>query len=218
MPHRKPLLEALHNYENTWISADVPGTDSELERQTLATLRDFVQRREDCLERSCQEGHITGSALVTNQAMTHVLLTLHAKLGKWLQLGGHVDGEIHVEQAAYREAEEESGLRSLVWVPQPFTFAAGERYPFDCDIHLIPARPSEAAHYHYDLRYLLMADQGEELIITSESKALRWVSLTEARQLTQEPSMLRQFQKLELLQKQLKSPDQRHFSQINTSF
>jgi 8-oxo-dGTP pyrophosphatase MutT (NUDIX family) len=199
MPHRTYLLTALDTYAATWASGQVSyqGFDSLEENQTLLRLRSFVQRRPDCLERTCLEGHITGSALVCNRAMDKVLLTLHAKLGKWLQLGGHVDGETLVEHAAYREAQEESGLQSLSWVPQPFETYRSALFPFDCDIHLIPARGSEPEHSHYDLRYLLLADDAEPLQITAESKALRWLSLTEARRLTQERSMLRQFDKLD---------------------
>jgi len=75
--------------------------------------------------------------------------------------------------------------------------------PFDFDFHQIPARLNEPAHIHYDVRYLLLADPQEPLLISSESKDLRWFSLEEVRTVTQERSMHRQFNKLAWLKTRL---------------
>ncbi len=200
--HRRPLLSALDAYAQTWAAGRVsyPDYRAQEENETLRQLRSFVERQEHCFRRSCLEGHITGSALVCNPAMDKVLLTLHAKLGKWLQLGGHIDEETQVELAALREAQEESGLHDFHLLHLPTDFTQGPYpIPFDCDIHAIPSRPGEPEHLHYDVRYLLCTDDQQPLKISSESKALRWLSLEQARELTSERSMQRQFDKLEAL-------------------
>jgi 8-oxo-dGTP pyrophosphatase MutT (NUDIX family) len=92
----------------------------------------------------------------------------HRKLGRWLQPGGHADGDFDVRRVALREAREESGLRSLRFVRDGV---------YDIDVHAIPARPNEAAHDHYDVRFALEADPAEPLVANAESKELAWVAL-----------------------------------------
>ncbi|MCC6394558.1 MAG: NUDIX hydrolase [Bryobacterales bacterium] len=155
-----------------------------------ARLARFVEEYEECFERSLAVGHVTGSAWILDLERTHVLLTHHGKLDKWLQLGGHADGDADVLRVAIREAEEESGLDRVYPV---------SRSIFDVDIHLIPARKSEAEHYHYDMRFLLEADRGSPLRISSESKDLAWVPLAQVEGLTREESMLRMVRKTRAL-------------------
>ncbi|HBY64068.1 MAG TPA: NUDIX hydrolase, partial [Solibacterales bacterium] len=135
---------------------------------------------------SLPAGHITGSAWVLDHGRTHVLLTHHQKLDKWLQLGGHADGDPDTLAVALREAREESGLSEV----HPLTAGI-----FDVDVHLIPARKSEPEHFHYDIRHLLLADRRHPLRITSESKDLRWVPIADVARLTREESMLRMVRK-----------------------
>ena len=98
------------------------------------------------MPRACfDDGHITGSAWVVDPAGSRLLLTHHRKLGKWLQLGGHSDGEPDTLAVALREAREESGLRV-----RPISNAV-----LDIDIHTIPALKGEPAHLHYDVRFAL---------------------------------------------------------------
>src|SRR5262245_24986991 len=98
--HRKPLLELLARYHERY-----PYETAVVER-----VRQFVVTRPDCLQRTCEPGHITGSAWILSADRTQFLLGHHKKLDRWLQLGGHADGEPHIEAAALREAREESGL------------------------------------------------------------------------------------------------------------
>jgi len=142
----------------------------------------FAAAHADSLLRSCIPGHFTGSAWVVDPARRRTLLTHHRKLDKWLQLGGHADGEADLLAVALREAREESGLTGVKAV------ATGI---FDLDRHLIPARKDEPAHWHYDVRFLLEADPAEALVVTSESKDLAWVDLAEVARLNPEESMLR---------------------------
>ncbi len=138
------------------------------EAAMLAEYFPFIAAHPDCLWRTCLEGHLTASAWIVDPARTQALLTHHRKLDRWLQLGGHVDGEADLLAAAQREAFEESGLTSLRVVSSAV---------FDVDRHRIPARGLEPAHWHYDVRFLLEADAGESLAVSDESHALAWVPL-----------------------------------------
>ena len=193
---RQTLLEILDHYEHFWNSAGFYPPDHSPEPATLQRFRSFLKRAERPFHRETQEGHITGSALVISPDRSHVLLMLHKKLGKWLQLGGHSDGDTETSAVALREAQEESGLNSLCLQ------AIGQEsapLPFDLDVHDIPARKDEPRHQHYDVRFLMQATKSIQLCPNEESHQLRWVNLLEARSLTQEPSMLRQFDKLSFL-------------------
>lgn len=109
-------------------------------------------------------GHFTGSAWLVDRGGTRVLLTHHRKLGRWLQLGGHADGDDDLARVALREAEEESGLQGL----------AVERSLFDLDRHWIPARGDVPAHWHYDARFVVRAGEREDFVVSEESLDLAW--------------------------------------------
>src|SRR5438445_11675292 len=119
---------------------------------------DFVRMQADAAERSLAIGHLTGSAWLVSADGARVLLTHHRKLDRWLQLGGHADGNTNLAHVALREAEEESGLRGLVVEPEIF----------DLDRHEIPARGAEAAHWHYDVRHVVHATAGEDFVVGEE--------------------------------------------------
>jgi 8-oxo-dGTP pyrophosphatase MutT (NUDIX family) len=152
---------------------------------TAETIR-FVEAHADCLSRTCVPGHLTGSAWVVSPDRSRTLLTHHHKLDKWLQLGGHADGDGDLLAVALREAREESGLTDV--------HAVGAAV-FDVDRHWIPARKTEPGHYHYDLRFLIEADPHSPLAISSESKALAWVEIDRVTALNSEESMARMVRK-----------------------
>lgn len=200
---RAHLLDLLEAHERTWGAGwlDFSGRDLEAERAALARLRGFVESTADCFERAHPSGHVTGSALVVTPSLDRVLLMLHGKLGRWLQLGGHADGDPRVEQVALKEAGEESGLGDLdflsyehllgIPVPRPL--------PFDLDVHAIPARGAVGEHLHHDVRFLVVARGDLEPQANPESTGLAWWTLPEAFALSDEASMHRQFRKLEAL-------------------
>ncbi len=149
---------------------------------------DFVERQPRCFERDCfDDGHVTGSALVLNLGRDAALMTHHAKLGRWLQLGGHCDGDSDALAVACREAAEESGL-----AVKPLSAA-----PLDIDIHTIPARGSEPRHFHYDVRFLLQVRRSEDFVATAESLSLAWVPLDRMSTYTDEESVLRLVRKFQ---------------------
>ncbi len=151
---------------------------------TQASVRDamlaFAALHLDALHRSCQEGHFTGSAMVVEQGTGRVLLLFHTKLRKWLQPGGHTDGEAVMASTALREATEETGIESL----RVFTA------PIDLDIHEVRP-PSEPPHLHHDIRFLVLAPRGSLPVGNHESESLRWFTPDEAAELDVDESVVR---------------------------
>lgn len=129
----------------------------------------FARQNRNCCERTLTIGHFTGSCWLVSQDGNRVLLTLHKKLGRWLQLGGHADGDSDLARVALREAEEESGLTELIVEPDIF----------DLERHAIPARGPDAEHYHYDVRFVVNATVSEDYIVSDESHALAWRVISE---------------------------------------
>lgn len=170
--HRESLLNQLSEYARRHPE----------EEEVIRDFTNFVKSESRCFERSLALGHITGSAWVVNAEGDEVLLTHHRKLDRWLQLGGHADGESDVLAVAIKEAEEESGLTDFTHIGSGI---------FDIDIHLIPERKGEPAHLHYDVRYVLRANGDRNYIVSDESHDLRWVKPDEVKTLTTESSMMR---------------------------
>jgi 8-oxo-dGTP pyrophosphatase MutT (NUDIX family) len=206
---RQSLLETVDQYRTFWLEragSRHAGFDRAEEEAILSRFTSFVESTPDCFERTSPLGHVTASALVVSPELDRVLLTLHGKLNLWLQLGGHADGDPRVHEVAHREVLEESGLKTVRFLPYENESQGAQEaqpLPFDFDCHDIPARKSEPRHVHYDVRYLIVADPREPLLITEESKDLRWFTLAEAREVTDERSMLRQFDKLDWLRSRL---------------
>lgn len=182
MPRRDLLLGKLAEYT----------AYDEKEELSRKEMIDFVAGNCQCFESDYEPGHVTGSALVVDRHLTQVLLNHHRGLGKWLQFGGHCDGKPNPFETAWREAEEESGLTSLEYV-------RGHEGIFDLDIHRIPLKADRPAHLHYDVRILLTADASEPMVISSESHALKWVSLAQVPDYNDEPGILRMVAKVRSL-------------------
>ena len=178
--HRRALLDALGGYLR--LHPD--------EAATVARVRALVEARPDCFERSCLPGHVTASCWILAHDRSRCLLTHHRKLGRWLQLGGHVDGEHDALAAALREAREESGLREFALI-EPAPRVAGVSLPLDVDVHTIPARGGEPEHEHHDLRFLLVAAPGQALVRSDESTDLAWFAPEQLAGLGGDESVLR---------------------------
>lgn len=127
-------------------------------------------QHENAYLRTHLPGHMTGSAWIVNEGCTHVLLTHHAKLNRWLQPGGHADGDEDIIRVAMKEALEETGITHLKLVSEDL---------FDIDIHEIPQRKDFPSHDHYDIRFIIQADMNQKFTITEESHDLAWVPLEE---------------------------------------
>src|SRR5246127_319601 len=167
-------------FRNTLLSLDLSARPHEVAcRQRMLELLDSCP---NCFRRDNFPAHFTGSAFVVSADGARALLHHHCKLDRWLQFGGHCDGEEDVLSAAQREAFEESGISGLV--------VASAR-PFDLDIHEVPALGNEPAHFHYDVRYVLIAPENAKLRASPESKELRWFTGEEMKEWSLEPGLLR---------------------------
>ena len=175
----------MHNHLQQLLLSYLPSTKQE--QYTKQLMLDFIDQHPNCLERSCGFGHFTASAWLLNRQEDKVLMMHHRKLERWLQLGGHCDGDADILAVAIKEAEEESGLSGI----KPLS-----KQIFDIDRHRVPARKHEPAHWHFDVRFLLRYDgQDSDICGNSESKELRWCSPNLEKFPSSDQSVMRMYKK-----------------------
>jgi 8-oxo-dGTP pyrophosphatase MutT (NUDIX family) len=137
----------------------------------------FIGSCEAPWRRSVLQGHLTASAWIVDASHENALLIHHKKLEKWLQPGGHVDDDdATFLEAAMREAREETGVAAFE------TVRGATSSIYDIDVHPIPARektPVEPAHFHYDIRFCLIASSAATTINVDESNDLRWFPMSQ---------------------------------------
>ncbi|MEN0109455.1 MAG: NUDIX hydrolase [Planctomycetota bacterium] len=166
------------------------------ESETAARIGRLVTGHADCFQRGCRPGHLTASAWVVSADGARHLLLRHRKLGKWLQPGGHADGDTDLLAVARREVTEETGLSGL----EPIVSASG-LLPLDLDVHQIPARIDangaeiDDAHEHHDVRFLFRATGEDRLTANHESDGLAWLEPDGVQARTDEESVLRLMRK-----------------------
>ncbi|MCG3192679.1 MAG: hypothetical protein DIJKHBIC_01926 [Thermoanaerobaculia bacterium] len=174
------FLEALRRYQ-------APDAESLRFQRRIQSLVDC--RREQAFDRvSYSPGHITGSAFIVDRDAGTVLLHFHKRLGKWLQMGGHAEGELDPLQTALREGREESGLLDLVLLSPEI---------LDLDIHEIPGRGAEPSHEHFDVRYAFLTGRASEISHRDEeSDGIAWFGFEDAVQKMNEPGAARALSRL----------------------
>lgn len=167
------------------------------EARDVTRVRAFLRAHpHDAHLRSQPLGHLTGSGFVLDAARARVLLLHHARLHRWLQPGGHGEGETDPRAVALREIEEETGLAAAQLTALAPAGAPAERARlFDVDVHRIPERKGEPAHDHLDLRYAFVAAPGAQARLSHESHALDWVPLDRP-PADADPALLRAFARL----------------------
>jgi len=158
--------------------------DAQQARARERMLQFLEEHPRDAHRRELRVGHLTASALVIDARGERALLTHHRKLGRWLQLGGHCDGDANLPGTALRECLEESGIGALAILPEPV----------DLDIHVIPARPGEPEHEHLDTRFLVFAPPGAVESASDESHQLAWFGPSELARLDTDDSVRRLFE------------------------
>ncbi|MDA9163270.1 NUDIX hydrolase [Rickettsiaceae bacterium] len=139
----------------------------------------------DAFYRTNFYGHITGSAWVVDSD-ARILMMHHKKLNKWLQPGGHCDGEFDVINVAKREAQEETGLEDLSLLSSEI---------LDIDKHYIPSKGEEPEHFHFDIRFIFKANHPEKIIKNDESNELKWFTPIELNQMNLPESIMRMHRK-----------------------
>lgn len=180
-----PTLERARGLLLRWVPTD------EAQARERVKILGFLLEHPDALHRSCVDGHLTAAAFVIDSDHERALLTHHRKLDRWLQLGGHCDGDGNLAAAALREGTEESGIPDLRIDPRPF----------DLDVHTIPARPAkgdraaEPEHLHLDVRFLVYAPPGAEPVVSDESHDLAWVGPSELGDYSTDESVERLFRR-----------------------
>ncbi|HET8774187.1 MAG TPA: NUDIX hydrolase [Thermoanaerobaculia bacterium] len=180
MTRHERLLAELHRYD---------ALDDAEERHRAAMVA-LLAEREAFSRAHFQPGHFTASCYVVDGG-GWLLLHHHRRLDRWLQMGGHVEGDESPERTALREGEEESGLRDLA--------LAGAGI-FDLDIHGIPAGKGEPDHDHYDVRYLARTASPDAIALDrAESNDLAWVTLDRAAELMPGSESHRVLRKIERL-------------------
>ena len=175
---RSSLIQEIKSYQTRFSE----------EAKFTAPFLDLLNQ-ERCFHRDHLPGHITGSAWIVNKDRTKVLLVHHAKLNRWLQPGGHADGEEDVLNVALRESDEETGVKN---------FNVLQKTIFDLDIHTIPARKDFPQHEHYDIRFLIEANDHDEVVVSEESHDVKWIPLKDLATYNDEASILRLREKLTL--------------------
>lgn len=174
---RIELIQELNNYKSTF-------AEENTFRDSFLTLL----QHPNAYQREHLPGHITCSAWICNRERNKILLLHHQKLNRWLQPGGHADGDESLLAVALKEVQEETGLENLTLIIPGL---------FDIDIHPIPESKQMPGHFHYDLRLCFEANEHDPLHKNHESKNLAWVGLNEIPAIcAQEKSILRMLGKM----------------------
>ncbi len=138
------------------------------QEQLRSTYLQHLLRHPDAMCRSCSPDHLTASALIVSHDHRQVLLTLHARLGRWLQTGGHCEADRSLHRAALREAQEEGGIQDLYIDPVPVLLSR----------HPVPCGPQRPAH-HLDVQHVCVAPADAVAVRGEESLDLAWFGVDE---------------------------------------
>jgi 8-oxo-dGTP pyrophosphatase MutT (NUDIX family) len=160
------LAQQARTVLTSWHTDDVE--QQSLRDEYIAHIDSF----DDAMFRTCVPGHLTASTLIVDHSRERVLLTLHPKVGMWLQMGGHCEaGDASLQAAAAREAREESGIDDLVLSVAPIRL---DRHRVGC----------HGGSWHLDVQYVALAPANAREAISDESLDLAWFGVNELPELT----------------------------------
>lgn len=176
---KQEIVKLLKNYHSPY----------KPEEEFRGKMLGLLERTDNVFSKDTFPGHFTASAWILNHDVSHVLLTLHAEIKRWFQLGGHFEAsDRSLAEACHREATEESGIIDL---------DKSRAFIIDLDIHPIPGNAKHEPHLHYDISMCFLAKPSAEISRSSESRDLKWISLSKVKSLTQDPSVIRMCDKTE---------------------
>lgn len=162
------LIDMLDTYNSTFPE----------DKQHCEAFRQYLLRNNErqIYDRKNFDGHITTSAFIIDKRTNEILLLHHKSLNRWLQPGGHTEGDGTLAASALREAVEETGINASELTLLPVS--EDNNVPFDIDSHYIPPNPkkNENGHTHHDLRYLFeYTGNNVHEYNREEALGLRWI-------------------------------------------
>ena len=163
----------------------------EQERIDQQAILSFLDRNPDAFYRTNLAGHMTASAIVVDSKMDKVLFAFHNIYNSWSWVGGHNDGNEDFLAVAVDEAKEETGVKNIY----PYN---GEILGIDTILvhNHIKKGIYVPDHLHFNLTYLLIADDSEQLVIKAdENSGVKWFSIDEVLEHVSEERMKVVYQK-----------------------
>ena len=159
------LLKELKSYE--------PFDDTE--KIELARFINFLENTKNVYSRNNLVGHLTSSSWIVNNDKSKVFLIRHNIYNCWAPLGSHADNETNLSYVAIKEAQEESGMQNIKLLDKKI---------LDISVMSVPEHIKNKkvvpAHFHFDVRYLLEANEDEEIKISErEVSDGRWFKINE---------------------------------------
>jgi 8-oxo-dGTP pyrophosphatase MutT (NUDIX family) len=167
----QPLTEAARRrlYDDVLAHLTAFEPRDSTQRQNRQRTLDFLTAHPQAVDGTYPPGHVTATGLVLSADRREVLLTLHARIGRWLELGGHLEEtDAGLVQAAAREAAEEGGIDGLTIEPDLFAVVVHEN---------LPCRRAPGTD-HYDLYFRLFAPPRSSPVISDESLDLGFFDVT----------------------------------------
>lgn len=164
MTHRPTLHGDAFDVLDRWTAPD------DDQRRLRTVYLDHLDRHPDAMSRDCHPDHLTASVLIVSADHGRVLLTLHARLQRWLQTGGHCEpGDLTLADAALREGREESGIETLAIDPVPVLLS----------LHEVPSCGPIRPSHHLDVQFVAVAPPDALEVVSDESDALAWFAVDE---------------------------------------
>ena len=150
-------------------------TYNEQEEKDRRIMLDYMEKFDNLLTRENEIAHFTASSLVVNKERTKILMIYHNIYNSWAWTGGHADGDKNLLYTALREVKEETGIKNVkVLSEEIFSLES------ICVNGHIKREKYVSSHIHFNLTFLLEADENEELIIKEdENSGVKWVPIEE---------------------------------------